>query len=135
MLNVKSDVVSRQTLEDDDQPFGWHLMLDLHQCDVRRFGDPDEVREFAARLVELIDMRRFGDPWVQRFGAPGSTAEGLTLVQLIETSSLVVHFSEALRTLYLDLFSCKRFDPSEVADFTCRYFSGATRRAEFTERR
>lgn len=76
------------------RPFGWHLVLDLHGCDPDLIKNKEAISSFALKLVKLIQMRAFGEPWVEKIGTAGTDAEGITLVQLIETSALVAHFSE-----------------------------------------
>ena len=39
-------------------------------------------------------------------------AAGYSLVQLIETSAITGHFCDASGDAYLDIFSCKDFDPA-----------------------
>lgn len=116
------------------QAYGWQLTADLHGCALDRISSPEVVLEFCRRLMPKIQMRPFGEPWVRRFGKPSSPACGLTLIQPIETSSLVVHFSDELRSLYLDLFSCKRFSPNDVVVFTSEFFGASGSRWSFSER-
>ena len=47
---------------------------------------------------------------------------GYSLVQLIETSSITAHFSEGKNSVYLNIFSCKSFDPADAAKFCQDYF-------------
>lgn len=115
-------------------PFGWHLSADLHGCKPEAIADPVRVISFSENLTDLIGMRRFGQPWVERFGQPGTQAYGLTLVQLIETSSVMAHFSEELRSAYIDVFSCKRFDPDAVTTFAVDYFAAVSYRSTFVKR-
>ena len=43
-------------------------------------------------LVDRIDMVAFGDPIVERFG--GGIEVGISAVQLIETSAIVIHTND-----------------------------------------
>jgi len=115
-------------------PYGWLLSADFERCDPDAIADPQLVAMYCKALVAGIGMRPYGDPWIRKFGTEGTHAEGLTLIQPIETSSLVVHFSDERRSLYLDLFSCKRFEPDEVIKFTSEYFRGQVGRWTLAER-
>jgi len=43
-------------------------------------------------------------------------------VQLIETSLISGHFANITNNAYLDIFSCKYYDPSVVVEFTKNFF-------------
>ena len=57
-------------------------------------------------------MKAYGQPQLVKFG--DGNKYGYTLVQLIETSSIVAHFCEEDNAMYLDIFSCKDFS-SQIA--------------------
>jgi len=40
------------------------------------------------------------------------------------TSLISGHFANASNTVYLDVFSCKYYDPREVAEFAMAFFKG-----------
>lgn len=116
------------------QPFGWHLMLDLFNCDPPLIKDEKIVASFSKKLCELIDVKIVDEPVVKKFGSPNTIAYGITLLQLIETSALVVHFSDKTNSVYLDLFSCKLFDPEKVTEFVSQYFKAKNYKSKFTVR-
>ena len=66
-------------------------------------------------------MVAYGEPQIVHFGS-GNKA-GYTLVQLIETSNICCHFVEETNDLYLDVFSCKPFEPTDVQRVVSQYFS------------
>ena len=43
-------------------------------------------------------------------------------MQLIETSNITSHFDDKTDTGFLDIFSCKYYDPYEMAQFTQEFF-------------
>ncbi len=73
-------------------------------------------------LCELIGMKRYGDCQIVHFGE-GRVA-GYSMVQLIETSLISGHFANDSNRAYLDIFSCKGYDPAVVEEFS-RIFFGA----------
>lgn len=81
------------------------------------------IREYVHQLCELIDMKRFGECQVVHFGEDEKVA-GFSMVQLIETSLISGHFANATNSAYLDIFSCKSYDPAVVAEFTKNFFKG-----------
>jgi S-adenosylmethionine/arginine decarboxylase-like enzyme len=65
-------------------------------------------------------MVPFGQPQVVMFGS--GNKKGYTLVQLIETSNITAHFVEENNSMYLDVFSCKDFDPEVVKEAVHEFF-------------
>jgi S-adenosylmethionine/arginine decarboxylase-like enzyme len=66
-------------------------------------------------------MVPYGEAQVVKFGS-GNKA-GYTLVQLIETSNICAHFVEETNDIYLDVFSCKPFNPTDVEAMVGLFFS------------
>jgi len=55
-------------------------------------------------------------------------------VQFILTSSIVIHTLDQLRAVYVNIFSCKDFDPKTAEKFTVEWFGAAECSARFIER-
>ena len=100
--------------------WGKHLVLDAARCAPRLIRDPRVIENFARTLVKRIDMVPYGEPHIVKFGSGGK--EGYTLVQLIETSNITAHFVEENNSMYLDVFSCKDFDPEVVKEAVNEFF-------------
>ena len=106
--------------------WGKHLILDAAGCSPKMIGSEVVVANFARSLVKRIDMVPFGNPQVVMFGS--GSKKGYTMVQLIETSNITAHFVEENNSMYLDVFSCKDFDPQVVEEavkefFDAKYFN------------
>lgn len=104
----------------------WGLLasIDLHGCNPETIRDTEKVRQHVYELCEHIGMKRFGDCTVVNFGEDERVA-GFSMTQLIETSLISGHYANATNAVYLDVFSCKYYNPYEVAEFSKEYF-GAT---------
>ena len=102
--------------------FGTELILDLHGCDARTMRSRAKLDAFARSLCRRIKMKRYGEPILEHFGHKDPITSGYSLVQLIETSSITGHFSEHTGSIYLNIFSCKPFDPADAAAFCTKYF-------------
>jgi S-adenosylmethionine/arginine decarboxylase-like enzyme len=100
--------------------WGKHLVLDAGGCSPKMIGCPIVIKNFTTDLVKRIDMVAYGDPQIVMFGT--GNKKGYTLIQLIETSNIAAHFVEENNTMYLDVFSCKDFDPAIVKDLVREYF-------------
>jgi len=79
-------------------------------------------------------MRRFGECQVVDFGED-ERVSGFSMTQLIETSLISGHFANATNAAYLDIFSCKYYEPRTMAEFAVGYFKGATYRMQVSLRR
>ena len=100
--------------------WGKHLILDAAGCSPKMIGCAKVVDGFARSLVKRIDMVPYGSPQVVMFGS--GNKKGYTLVQLIETSNITAHFVEENNSMYLDVFSCKDFDPEVVKEAVHEFF-------------
>jgi len=114
-------------------PWGWHLALNLYDCDLERITSADTIRAFVIELCARIEMRRFGEPTIVNFGEDPRVS-GYSLVQLIETSNICGHFANASRAAYLDIFSCKQFDPQIAAEFCIQSFQAGKASGVFMSR-
>ena len=101
--------------------WGYHLMLDCSKCLGYTIRNKSNIELFSKELVKAIDMVPYGNPQVVHFGT-GNKA-GFTLVQLIETSNITAHFVEETDDMYLDVFSCKPFEPHIVCGVVAIHFS------------
>ena len=97
--------------------------IDIYDCDPELIRNAEAIRRFVVELCDLIEMRRFGETQVVHFGEDERVA-GYSMVQLIETSLISAHFANLTNAVYLDVFSCKPYDPEVVRDFAQRYFGG-----------
>ncbi len=106
--------------------WGMTLSLDLFECDIEKIDSEDALKEFAAKCCKITNMKPYGDCLVYRFGS--GDAEGLSFTQLVETSLISGHFAPKLKTAYIDIFTCKPFDPDIVSDFTKIFFGAKSYR-------
>lgn len=113
----------------------WGLLtsIDLEDCNPALIRSKASIEDFTIKLCELIKMKRFGECHVVHFGEEERVA-GLSMFQLIETSSISAHFANESNRIYLDVFSCKLYDPKVVAEFTKEYFNGSRYRLTATPR-
>ncbi len=115
--------------------FGMRLVLDLHDCDPAMLEDGDRLTAFSADLVAELGMQAYGECGIWHFGhddpvTAGYSTEKIGVVrmrQLIETSSIVGHFSPALRCAYLDIFSCRAYEPAKAVAVALRHFGHEAR--------
>ncbi len=103
--------------------WGVATSIDIYNCNPETIRDADKIRQFVVELCDLIQMTRYGDTVVVHFGEDERVA-GYSMTQLIETSLISAHFANQTNTTYLDVFSCKPYDPTVVEEFAQRFFGG-----------
>ena len=116
--------------------FGWELNLDLYGCNPVKIRSREDILAFIVQLCDdVLEMKRYGEPWAERFGLGHAETSGYSVVQLIETSSVIGHFSEGKNSVYLDIFSCKPYDQTAVCDFARKFFDAESVTEHFIERK
>ena len=119
---MKNVAIKKESLQElKPEPWGFLSSIDLYDCDGGTIRDAEKIKEFVKELCDLIGMKRFGETQVVHFGED-ERVEGYSMIQLIETSLISAHFANQTNTTYLDVFSCKLYDPSLVAEFAKSYF-------------
>tara|TARA_R110000868_G_scaffold53231_6_gene167272 strand:+ start:408 stop:791 length:384 start_codon:yes stop_codon:yes gene_type:complete len=116
-----------------EESWGVSSSVDVKNCDPAIIRDSAMIKEYVVQLCDLIEMKRFGECQVVHFGEDEKVA-GFSMVQLIETSLISGHFANATNAAYIDVFSCKAYDPEVVAEFTKKYFKGDSVRVVSTDR-
>lgn len=112
--------------------FGMELLLDLSGCDVDVLVSDVALITYVRMLAERIGMTTYGDPLAVCFGE-GELA-GWTVVQLITTSNINLHAAPDTRTVHINVFSCRAFDPATATQFSIDYFNAAGCKAQTVER-
>jgi len=104
-----------------EQPWGMLSCIDLYNCNPEIIRNDKKIKQFVEELCNLIKMKRFGETQVVHFGEDERVA-GYSMIQLIETSLISAHFANQSNTTYLDVFSCKPYEPETVVEFTKNFF-------------
>ncbi|MEK7106849.1 MAG: S-adenosylmethionine decarboxylase [Patescibacteria group bacterium] len=104
--------------------WGLHAGIDLHGCNAETIRDAEKIKQFVVELCDKIGMKRFGECTVVNFGEDERVA-GFSMTQLIETSLVSGHFANQTNTVYLDVFSCRYYNPYVAADFAKEFFEAS----------
>ena len=105
----------------NNNAWGIASSIDIYWCNSNLIRDVDIIKKYVLELCELIEMKRFWNTDVVHFWEDQKVA-WYSMTQLIETSLISWHFANSTNVAYLDIFSCKYYDPSVVANFTLKYF-------------
>ncbi len=117
----------------ENTKYGIELIADLHGCDISTFSQ-ENLERFFIELCDLIKMKRHGDPmfWIDHSDIPH--LKGVSGIQFIETSNVVVHCIELQKSVYINIFSCKEFDPSVAGQFVKDFFKAETISSQLIDR-
>lgn len=103
----------------------WGLLtsVDVYKCNPELIRDASAIKQFVYELCDKIEMKRYGECNVVNFGEDERVA-GFSMTQFIETSLISGHFANESNTVYLDIFSCKFYEPRDVSEFAVEFFKG-----------
>lgn len=127
---IVGDDPGSMTVDSAKKKYGIELILDLHGCEPSTLNR-DSIRRYFERLCELIDMERedlhFWDDvgLSEEHKQTSPHTQGTSAVQFILTSSIVIHTLDQLRAAYINMFSCKAFDPEVAERFTVEWFGAS----------
>ena len=125
--------------EQTTEKYGVELILDLHGCDPSTFNR-ESISAYFERLCVLIDMKREALHFWDDIGVAEEDkqtsphTQGTSAVQFILTSSIVIHTLDQLRAVYINMFSCKEFDPKVAEQFSVKWFGAGDCSARFIDR-
>ena len=108
----------------EQSAWGIASSFDIYNCDPETIRSAEKIQQFVVELCDLIEMKRFGETKIVNFGEDERVA-GYSMVQLIETSLISAHFANMTNAVYLDVFSCKPYNPELVAEFSQTFFIGS----------
>ncbi|MFH2057706.1 MAG: adenosylmethionine decarboxylase [Pseudomonadota bacterium] len=131
--NPQIQPISWKKEVEQKQPWAVLTSVDIYRCDPAIVRDADQIKDFIYQLCDRIDMKRNGDCQVIHFGEDEKT-EGFSMTQLIENSLISGRFANATNSAYLDIFSCKYYEPREVAEFASSFFKGEHYKMQITLR-
>ena len=103
-------------------PWGMLAVLDVHGCDRSRLADPGSIRRFVPDVIDAIGMHAYGPLVLNRFG--DDDLEGWSAMQFIQTSSITIHADEVWCRCFVDIFSCRPFEPEAAAAVAVAHFGG-----------
>jgi S-adenosylmethionine decarboxylase len=108
------------------QSDAWGILtsVDISDCNPQKIRDGQFITTYVHKLCDFIGMKRYGDTVVVNFGKDERVA-GFSMTQLIESSLISGHFANQTNRAYIDIFSCKFYEPRDVAEFSLKMFDGS----------
>lgn len=131
---ITGETVSRTTIKNNlsnsniikdyyaaSKPWGMIVSINAYNCNPEIIRSKTHLTTYVDELVNAIKMHKHGPTLIEYFGDT-EEVEGLSLMQFIKTSSITGHFANKTNAAYIDVFSCKHFDPQLTAEFTADFF-------------
>ena len=119
--------------------YGFELIFDLHGCNIENFNR-DGIDQYFTKLCKLIKMQKCVVHFWDDVGVPPEEQQtdpqtkGTSAVCFILTSTITIHTLDLLGKVYVNIFSCKEFDPKAAEEFTREWFEGEVSKSTFIER-
>ena len=104
--------------------WGYHLIADFQHTNMA-IDDEKIMRAFFKELVTELKMIAVGEPIIKFFPekVDHNETRALSAIQLITTSTITAHTdNEYGRCVFLDVFSCKPYDPKLVFPLIEKHF-------------
>jgi S-adenosylmethionine decarboxylase len=135
-LLADAGCVSRPAFAGEDpMPFGYHLMIDMYECEGEALSSLSLTYEFLEKLAEALKMTKQSPPFLFRsdekaFPAKAGLSGWLPLIE----SGIQIHTIEPARFVSLDVYSCRNFDQTPIVDFARQVFKPSEVEHEFIHR-
>ena len=126
-------------MDKSQKPYGFELIIDLHGCDVSTFNR-GSLDGYFEKLCKAIDMQKCERYFWDDVGLPEEKKQtsphtkGSSAVQFILTSSIVIHTLDLLEAVYVNIFSCKKYDAKVAEKITKEWFGANGCSVRFIER-
>lgn len=109
----------------EKKAFGYHLMIDLYDCDPQKINSLDYCYKFLDELPAKIGMDKQSPPYIFRSPESYPGKAGLSgWVPLIQ-SGMSIHTLTETNFVSIDIYSCLAFDPNFVTAQVMEYFNSS----------
>ena len=99
-----------------------------------------DIDSYFTELCRRISMEKAETHYWDDVGVPtderqtSPQTKGTSAVCFILTSTIVVHTLDLLSAVYVNIFSCKAFDPEVATEFTKEWFEAGSCKSTFIDR-
>ncbi len=100
----------------------YELVLDMFGCGID--FSKKNISDYVDKLCKIIKMRKHGKIvlWKDSHNKIKKLRGGISAMQFIKTSSIVIHTFETGKTGFVNIFSCKDFDFNLAKNFSQDFF-------------
>ncbi len=118
--------------------YGIEAVVDASGCDITKFTR-ESLNSFVIQLCKKIDMTPALDMfyWDELNGGTCDDPhlKGISAFRFIETSNITIHTLTLIKAVFINVFSCKTFNPEDLDSFVKEYFQAQKVKSTVIERR
>ena len=94
--------------------------------------DEKDIEAFFTELIQALDMKPLSEFFCVR--VDNEEGRGISAFQMITTSHIAMHFDDDGHNGFMDVFSCKKFDPRIVLQMIEKHFKPDNMMVQFVYR-
>ncbi len=118
----------------ENKAWALYTSVDIHNCHPEYIRDREIIKQYVLQLSDILNMKCHGATQFNDVGAEDNS-QGCSITQFIDSSLISGHFAFKSNTAYIDLFSCKYYDPEVISHFTLSFFRGSAYTLNVTVRK
>lgn len=111
-------------------PYGKELVIDLVNCRCDGRFTRQRIEDYLAELCDAMDVVREELHWwdyqdePEEYDKAPEHMKGVSVVQFISKSTVVIHTLDIPRSVMVNIFSCGDFDTELAEKITLAHFGG-----------
>lgn len=119
--------------------YGIELIIDMSGCNVSKFNRKN-IKIYFLSICELLKVKAEDVYFWDDYRVPirkrqtNPKTKGTSAIQFILTSNITIHTLDLLQSVFVNIFSCKKYDAKLVEEFTVRYFCATNYKSTLIER-
>ena len=98
------------------------LLTDFRCNNQDLMRDEDALGEWLLQAASAVGMTAFGDPRIENYPFPHQDSVALSAQLFLGESGITIHTYPEYGAVFLNLFTCKDFDPEAALAFICETF-------------
>ena len=103
--------------------WGTHTMIDLHKCSYSIVRSTYDMNAFMQRICSFIGVTQLGSPSTIYHQSGYGYTSGYTVMQHANGhTDIVVRVNEHSDNVFIDVFSCKAYEPHQLANLAQDFF-------------
>lgn len=99
------------------ETFGPHLIIDGENCDIKALMNQRLVYEVLDKLPAIIGMTKIMPPQVVEWLDKWAKTPGYSGFVMLAESHISLHTFPDSNYIFIDIFSCRKFDIGKALDF------------------
>lgn len=100
---------------------GTHLIIDAYGCK-QNLDNVKKIKNLLNDLVDMVGMKKLSNAKVVFYEAEKPINSGVTGIILLNESHISIHTYSNRDEIYMDIFSCRPFDPDNVKKYLKDFF-------------